>query len=338
MNPPALMLEAVGPSSTVQDLGRYGHIDQGVAPSGAFDTRLLAVANRLVGNPADAAAVEMTLRGDIYRVMADSCRCSIAGDFNVQVDGQAMPPWRTYTLQRGQVLAVGVATSGVRGYLAVEGGFNVPRVLGSHSVHVRTGIGPTGGAALRSGLLLPLHRSRASDRIDLRFDTEHLPRLASRLRVVLGPQDGHFTGSAVEEFLGGSFELTPACDRMGMHLIGPALQARAHLPLISEGVSLGSVQVLPGGRFILNMPDRQTVGGYPKIATIISADIRHLAQMRPGARLEFECVSLSRAHQLLSEERAWLAQLNRLMVPADIEQLPSEFLLSRNLISGAHRD
>ena len=334
----SLIIEDAGPASTLQDHGRLNYLAAGVSPSGAFDPLLLAVANRLVGNPIDDAAVEFALTGDTYRVDGESCRIAVAGDCLLTIDGEKADGWRSHTVTNGQTIKVGALRKGVRGYFAVAGGVDVPAVLGSRSVHTRTGVGPLNGCALRAGVKLPLIYGAAPKGLDMRFDVTALPRPRSRLRVVLGPQQHYFAGVDIERFLDGTFTLTPECDRMGYQVRGPHVPYRRDLPLISEGVALGSVQVLDQGLFILNMPDRQTVGGYPKLATIIGPDVRELAQLPPGSRVQFEAIGIERAHEEYRRHTDLLTGLDAHLVPANIEDLPSDYLLAANLVSGVYFD
>lgn len=332
----SLIVEDAGPSSTLQDHGRLGYLAAGVSPSGAFDPLLLAVANRLVGNPPDAAAVECALTGDAYRMAGESCRVAVAGDFVLSIDGEKADAWRSHTITNGQLIKVGALRKGTRGYFAVAGGFDLPMVLGSRSVHTRTGVGPLDGRALRAGTKLPLVHDAATKGIEMRFDPTGLPAPRSRLRVVLGPQHRYFTDEDIQRFLAGTFTLSSAADRMGFQVHGPEISYRRDIPLISEGVALGSIQVLDQGLFILNMPDRQTVGGYPKLATIIGPDVRELAQLQPGARVQFEAIDIELAQQEHRRHRNLLAGLDKHLVPANVEDLPSTYLLAANLVSGVY--
>jgi biotin-dependent carboxylase-like uncharacterized protein len=330
-----LEIEQAGPASILQDGGRFGFLSRGVSPAGAFDPLFHSIANTLAGNPADTAAVEFLMRGDTWRVQADSCRVAVAGDFSVQIDGEKAAPWRSFTLRRGQRIAIGPARSGARGYFAVAGGFALEPVLGSLSMHARTGIGPFGAKPFKAGTRLPLASAHAPQRaVDMRFDPRRLPPEPSRIRIVVGPQDHYFAQESIAALGSSDFELTADCDRMGFQVRGPEMAYRKDLPLISEGVALGSIQVLERGLFIVNLVDRQTVGGYPKIATVAGCDVRRFAQMRPGAKLRFDVVSVEDAQAGRSLCIDWLGQLASMLVPADPYDLDSEYMLAHNLISG----
>lgn len=334
MTRPALEVEQPGPSSTLQDAGRFGYLSRGVSPAGPFDRLLHAIANRLVGNAPGAAAVEFMIKGDVYRVQAERCRVAVTGDFDVRIDGEKAGSWRTHTLRRGQSLAIGNASRGLRGYMAVAGGFDLPAVLGSLSVHTRTRIGPLDGTALKQGSLLPLKAPHPPRGPDKRIDPKQLTGPSQRLRVVLGPQNHYFSSEATDAFLRSPFVLAAECDRMGFQIKGPDIAFRRDIPLISEGVALGSVQVLEQGLFIINLLDRQTVGGYPKIATVISTDVRMLAHLLPGSTIHFDVVDVAQAQAIHRRERAFIDQLDDAFRPANPEDLTSEQLLEDNLISG----
>lgn len=282
-----LRVAAAGPSSTLQDRGRFGYQRFGVSTAGAFDPLYLAVANALVGNPAETAGIETTLMGDTYEVMAESARIAFAGDFALQIDGQGAEAWRSHRLARGQKLKIGMAKKGARGYLAVEGGFDIAPTLGSLSTHVRTGIGGLDGGKLKKDDLLPLALAEASSRAESRFDPASLSERAATLRVVFGPQDDHFTAAGRATLLGSEYAITREADRMGYRLDGPKIEHAKGFDIVSDGMPLGAVQVPGTGTPILLLVDRQSAGGYPKIAVVIGPDVAALAQMRPGEKIRF---------------------------------------------------
>ena len=325
-----------GPASSFQDAGRFGFVSYGVAPAGPCDPLLHAIANGLVGNPADAATIEYTLRGDTYKVSASSCRIAIAGDFLIEIDGQRVDAWRAHTLYKGQTLSVLYASQGVRGYIAVAGGFALDPVLGSVSTHARSGIGPLGGGTLKSGDRVPLALSDVTPDGEMEFDRSALPALTSEVRVVLGPQVEHFSDADIDALRDGLFTVTPQSDRMGCRLDGPVINYRKDRPLISEGIALGSIQAPGEGLFIVALYDRQTVGGYPKIATAISADIREITQARQGARLRFRAIDVVEAQRHARTRKALIDSIRDHIRPVSVFDMSSERLLSLNLISGVY--
>jgi biotin-dependent carboxylase-like uncharacterized protein len=329
----ALLVVAAGPLSTPQDLGRWGHLRNGVPPAGAMDRLALAAANALVGNPPGCAAIEFTLAGDVFEADADSVRVAVAGDTVVTAAGVTMTGWRSVTLKRGERLQVGALRRGARGYVAVAGGFAFAPQLGSVAVHTRSGIG---GGALKAGDRLALAQTRAGDDPERALDPGELPYLDGPIRVLLGPQDDMFTPAGIRAFLDGEYRVSAEADRMGYRLEGPEIEHARGFNTISDAIVTGSIQV-PGTRKpIVLMVDRQTTGGYPKIATAASASLPSLAQLKPGDRLRFAAITIADARELLARQHAALARLPTLTRPVyrDPRALPSEALLAENLIAG----
>lgn len=305
----ALRVIQAGPYSTVQDAGRLGSQRFGISPAGAADPALLAIANTLVGNPRDAAAIECTLTGDAYEVAAESVRLAVAGDVTLKIDGEAAAPWRSHRLARGQKLRIGPCRKGLRFYVAVEGGIACPPVLGSRSTHVRTGIGGIEGRRLKAGDMLPLAQDAVAPGPERGFDPAGLPAAPERLRVVLGPQDDYFTAAGIKTFLESDYTVARDADRMGCRLEGPAIEHAKGHNIISDGIPLGGIQVPGNGLPIVLMQDRQTTGGYPKIACLIGPDVARLAQKRPGETVRFVALSPGEAEAAVRAEAARLAEL-----------------------------
>jgi 5-oxoprolinase (ATP-hydrolysing) subunit C len=327
----ALRVLAPGPLTTVQDGGRSGWLRFGVPPSGALDPRALAVANLLVGNRPDEGALEMTLVGGRFAAEGDRVRIAIAGaDMPLAIDGVAASRERSHTLAPGAVLRIGAAKDGARAYLAVGGGFAAAPVFGSVATHVRSGIGGLEGRALRQGDTLPL-AGTAPTGPELRLAGDAAP-VHPRLRIVPGPQDEYFTKDALAALLDGEYTITAQSDRMGMRLAGKPLAHAKGFNIVSDAIAPGSIQVPGGGQPIILLADRQTTGGYPKIATVISADLPALGQMRPGDRVRFEAVGLDAAREARRALKAWLDALPARIAP--VGALDSEMLLDANLISG----
>lgn len=296
-----------GPHTTVQDLGRPGQLRYGIPPSGPVDRPSFIIANRLVANPDNAAGLECTLMGP--RLLAQApCAVAITGaDMAVTVNGAAAPAWTTLLLLAGDVLKIGVARAGVRGYVAFSGGIDVPRALGSRATYVRGRMGGVQGRALVRDDVLPLARG-ALPRVR-RVHRDAIPDWTAEptLRVVLGPQADRFSAESIAQFLGAAYEMLPQSDRMGARLKGPRLaHARGH-DIISDGIALGSVQVPGDGQPIVLLVDRQSTGGYTKVATVCSFDIARVGQVKPGQRLRFTAIEVAEAHRLLLEADAALA-------------------------------
>lgn len=277
-----------GAFTTVQDLGRFGHRASGVPPSGAMDPRAARAANRLVGNLENLAVLELTLTGPELLFGQDAWIAITGANL-----GLSRSPFR---LPIGASLAVGRLVGGPRAWLAVDGGFDVPLVLGSRSTSPRGGFGGFEGRALRAGDVLKLGApAQPPPRVS---DESFLPARPVTLRVLDGAQAELFGGSARSRFYESSWRVSPASDRCGIRLEGPALPAAAGGELLSEGVLPGAVQVPAGGSPILLGPDGPVTGGYPKIAQVIAVDVPLLAHLAPGDSVRFSRVGLDEALRL----------------------------------------
>jgi antagonist of KipI len=299
--------------TTVQDLGRYGYQRYGVPVSGAMDLFGLRAANVLVGNPQSAAALEITLVGPRVRFLADAIVAITGADLQPQLDDRPLPGWRPFVAPEGAVLSFGHARDGLRAYLAVAGGIDVPAVLGSRSTFTRGGLGGFDGRALQAG-----DRIRTGvtglDRVEGRaFAPENIPVYGHdhAVRIVLGPQDEAFTCEGISTFLSAVYSLTPKSDRIGLRLSGPRVSHKASPDIVSDGIPFGAVQVAGDGLPMILTADRGTTGGYTKLATVISADLPRLAQALPGDRVSFREISLAEAHRALREQEAVLDEVRR---------------------------
>jgi KipI family sensor histidine kinase inhibitor len=304
---PIAHIQEPGAQTTVQDLGRPGRLRYGIPPSGPLDPHAFVLANRLVGNPDGAAALECTVQGPRFEVDAP-CAIAVTGaEMPVTVNGAEAPPWTTLHLGPGDVVKVGAARRGVRAYVAFSGGLDVPLVLGSRSTYLRGRLGGVQGRALRRGDRLRLLPAPRPPRRRVRADAVPALEAAPTIRVVLGPQDDRFTAEGIAALLGGEYEMLPQSDRMGARLRGPRITHRQGHDIISDGIALGSIQVPGDGQPIVLLVDRQSTGGYTKVATVCSFDLGRLGQVKPGQRLRFEALSLADAHRAL---RAWRAALD----------------------------
>lgn len=305
---PALTVLDPGPQTTVQDLGRAGHLRFGIPPSGPMDRVSFIVANRLVGNADSAAGLECTVMGPRFEVAAPAAIAVTGAEMPVTVNGSEAPAWTTIAVRPGDVVRVGPARAGVRGYIAFAGGIDVPLVLGSRSTYLRGRLGGLEGRALRKSDALrlfpataPAMRTLTSRPVD--FEGE------PTLRVVLGPQAHRFTDDGIATLLGHAYAMLPQSDRMGARLSGPRIAHRNGHDIISDGIALGSIQVPGDGQPIALLVDRQSTGGYTKVATICSFDIDRLGQVKPGQRVRFAAVSVGDAHVILREAEATLARI-----------------------------
>lgn len=294
-----------GPFSTVQDEGRWGYQAFGMPVAGAMDRHAYRVANLLAGNRRGAAALEMTLRGGAFRFDRD-CLAAICGaDMGATLNGRPLDNWASFRADGGDELRMDFAASGCRAYLAVQGGIDVPRVLGSRSTHARAGIGGHRGRELKAGDVLAIGTDFESAPAAQRIDPAYIPEYAAsiQLRAMPGPQDDHFTAAALGAFFSATFTISSDADRMGCRLDGPALEHAGPAEIISDALCTGSVQVPGHGRPIVLMADRQTTGGYPKIATVIGPDLARLAQGRPGDSVRFIRCTEEEALTALNAER-----------------------------------
>ena len=335
----ALKVVAPGMHTTVQDLGRYGYQASGVPVSGALDAISHRLANCIVGNDQTAATLEILFHGPTLEVMADSVRVGIAGG-GAEIELMGDPPrslggWRSVLLRREQIFRVSRLGDAACCYLAVEGGFAVERCLGSASTYARGGFGGLGGRVLQAGDLLPLARDRAAGRAE--FGLAEPPR-SSRdrpIRIVLGPQQDHFTEAALETLVRDEFVVSKQSDRMGMRLDGPTLAHRDGYNIVSDGIATGAIQVPGSGQPILLLADHQTTGGYPKIATVISADIPVVGRRRPGDSIRFNAVDVAEAERLRRQQeadfQALVASLGELKATGELD---ASRLFEANLISG----
>ena len=287
--------------TTVQDGGRFGYEHQGVPPSGPMDSIAHRIANLLVGNPANAAALEMTALGGSFAVVGGECNVCVSGRAVLLVDspGEAqreLECWRTHRLAAGSVLSVGYLEHGMRAYLAVSGGFVVPSVLGSASTLTRAHLGGIEGRQLAAGDELPIGAATAA--ADLRaFPRELIDACygTGAIGVLLGPQDDYFSAGQIAAFLGAGFKVSAQSDRMGYRLAGPAISHRRGADIVSDAIVAGSIQIPGSGQPIIALQDRQTTGGYAKIATVIAADLPRLGQYQPGQIVRFAALSVDDA-------------------------------------------
>lgn len=305
----ASVLEVIeaGHLSTIQDRGRFGYQRFGISASGPMDMVAFRLANTLVGNDETAAAIEMTLAGATLKVCADRCHMAYAGaPAPIAIDGNPVPANASFMVERGATIAVGAMRSGLRGYLAVAGGILCDPVLKSRATHTRSGIGGLDGAQLKFGQELPV-APRGNAESCWEIDLELIPPLVGPVRVLLGPQDDMFTAAGIETLLKCEYHLSAKVDRMGCQLEGPRIEHRGDFNIVSDGIVNGSIQVPGNGLPIILLADRQTTGGYAKIATVISADLRKIAQTRPGEALRFEAVDAETAEQSALKEAQDLA-------------------------------
>lgn len=319
---PSLHVVTPGLLATIQDRGRVGYQHLGVPVSGALDPVSLQAANLLVGNRPDAGAIEVACIGPTLTAEADQVRIAVAGAaacIEILPDvaapnGRSVASLQSFTLRRGETLRIGALTGATVLYVAVEGGFDIEPMLGSVSTDIRCGIGGWQGRALAAGDRLPLRQARASERGEVCLEGFAV-RPRPRVRVIKGPQLDHFADSEVAAFLDNEYTVGPSADRMGMRLTGRTIQHARGFDIPSDGIAPGSIQVPGNGQPIVLLADRQTTGGYPKIATVISADLPALARLPVGAKVSFEAVTIEAAEAARREFVAELATMPDRIVP-----------------------
>jgi len=326
----ALELRAAGPAVSLQDAGRFGLMRFGVTAAGPMDPLAFATANRAVGAPADAAAIEISLGGlEVTSVGATLPVALAGGAFDVSLDGIALPPAVRLALEPGARLRVRAGAAGAWCYLAVGGRIDVAPMLGSVATHVRSGLGGLGGRALAAGDLLPVRDPAPVEPGAAALAAPWLERPGELIRVILGPQADYFAADQIAALCDGPWTVSPRSDRMAYILDGPRLGHARGFNIVSDGIVMGAIQVPGDGQPIVLMADRQVTGGYPKIATVIGPDLGRLAQNRPSARVRFAVVTIADAVAARRAERTALQ--NGPLIQA---ALSSERLLGVNLIGG----
>lgn len=334
-----LRMISAGLGTSVQDAGRFGTQRFGIPTAGALDRVAMAAANAIVGNPPGTAVLEMLYMGATLEVVADSVRVACVGlgaELEVTEDGvtRRIGSARSVRLARDARLRVIIGKNVISCTLAIEGGIALSPVMGSLSTYARARIGGFEGRVLANGDLLAIVRAEAEERPEMALPDLDLA-VPPRIRVVLGPQDDYFTQQALASFLGGPYRITRAADRMGMRLEGATLEHAKGFNIVSDGIAPGSIQVPGDGQPIILLADRQTTGGYPKIATVASVDLPALGRVGPGSVLHFEAVSVGVAEDLRRAqariEAGWREALQPIAASVGVRE---DALYDSNLISG----
>lgn len=297
-----------GMLSTIQDGGRFGVMKYGFTQSGAMDSKAMSTANILVGNVPECAVIETTLLGITAEFTENTVIALSGGDFSAAINGTPIKRNKAYAVNAGDTLAMSYAKSGVRGYLAVSGGFDVPEVMGSRSTNLKSQIGGFFGRKLAAGDIINTFAPIITDTTGRELPEETYENSIT-LRAVLGPQDYMFTDEDINTFFSCEYKITQQADRMGIRLDGEPLKGKGSMDIVSDGIVFGSVQVPKNGMPIILAADRQTTGGYAKIATIISADRHLIAQARPGGTIKFAQVSVKEAQKIAKQEQKALKKL-----------------------------
>jgi 5-oxoprolinase (ATP-hydrolysing) subunit C len=327
-----LVVTSIGPASSVQDGGRPGSQRYGLVPSGAMDRLALAAANMLVGNAPLTAAVEIGPFGAAFTARGGAVRIALSGaSRNADIAGRAVAIDTSATLADGETLTLGFARNGSFSYLAIEGGIAGEPDFGSLAVNARAGLGSPYPRPLQSGdeLQTAPASSAPERRIELPATTE------APIRVVWGPQDDEFADDAKKLFIDSEWKISATSDRMGYRLEGPIIKHLHGHNIVSDGTVNGSIQVPGNGAPIVLMPDRGTSGGYPKIATVISADLGRFAQIPAGRGFRFKAVSMANAQAEVRKFAELLRTLPDRLRPIDNFDLNIEALQDANLAGAA---
>ena len=292
--------------TTMQDLGRFGYAHLGVSPCGAADSLSLRAGNRLVGNSDKAAVLEMTMTGGTFLFEEEADFAVTGSDFGASLDNRPVSCWTAVHADAGSQLRLGRSRGGARCYLCVSGGFETVPILGSASTDLRSGFGGFNGRALRTGDRLAIGaatgRPRMSDARELRYCVS-----GATLRVTRGPQAGYFPAEALARLAGNLYVMRDDSNRLGIRLSGEPIHGSPQATFLTEGVSLGAVQIPPDGQPIILLVDQQTTGGYPKPFNVILADLPRAGQLAPRTAVRFVEVNLATAHAALHDQEGRLA-------------------------------
>lgn len=300
-----------GMLTTVQDLGRTGYQSQGFNVAGVMDVRSFKIANLLVDNPENEPVLEFTLIGPTLEFTADTIIAITGGNFNPTINGVPAAMYTAIYMHKGDVLKFGSAETGSRGYVSFSSYLKVPNVMGSRCTNMKSSIGGFKGRKLRN-----------EDYISFRIKRRYLPFFLSHhlepdnfdhdhitLRVVMGPQDSAFTRDGIDTFLNSEYTITNEFDRMGCRLDGPFITSKNGSDIISDGICFGSIQVPSHGKPIILLADRQTTGGYAKIATVCSVDIPKLVQSKTDTKVHFKAITVQEAQRLLLAEESEMSAM-----------------------------
>ena len=293
-----------GMLTTVQDLGRTGYQSQGFSVAGVMDVRSFKIANLLLDNPENEAVLEFTLIGPTLQFTSETIIAITGGDFSPTVNGKPVPMYTALYMNRGDILKFKSARTGSRGYIAFSSYLDIPVVMGSRCTNLKSQIGGFKGRKLKD-----------EDYLGFRIKRRYLPFFLSRslepdsfekesetLRVVMGPEDDAFSKQGIETFLNNEYTVTSDFDRMGCRLDGPFIAPKESSDIISDGIAFGSIQVPSHGKPIILLVDRQTTGGYAKIATVATVDIPKLVQRKTDHKIKFEASTVQEAQKLYLEE------------------------------------
>lgn len=305
------MIEIIsaGMLSTVQDLGRFKVMKNGFTQSGVMDAYSTKIANKLCKNDINAPVIEMTMFGITAKFKGEHIFAISGGIFDVSLNNKPVRTNKAYIAKDGDVLSIKGAKQGLRCYLAVAGGFDVPLFMGSASTNLKINVGGFNGRKLKAGDILKIGKADKIKNIEKRELPENTYNNPVRVRVVLGPQDDMFSENDLMLFSKQQYTVTSDLDRMGIRLWGIALRGKEKLEIISDAITFGSIQITNSGMPIILMADHQTTGGYAKIATVISADLPKLAQVKPNDKISFEIIDIDTAEKIAIKQKKFIDKL-----------------------------
>lgn len=297
--------------TTIQDMGRYGFQETGMAVSGVMDQRSAALANILVGNDENEAVIEVTMMGPMIEFTEDTVISITGGDLGAKLNGDPFPRYEAVSVKSKDTLSFQGMFSGSRAYIAFAGGLDVPVVMGSKSTNLKSKIGGFEGRKLGTGDVIGFAAPKAAlpNMKKRKLEPEDFTARSHKLRVVMGPQDDCFTERGIQTFLSSTYTISNEYDRMGCRMEGEKIEHKDGGDIITDGISFGAVQIPSHGNPIVMMADHQTTGGYTKIANVISVDLPVLAQCMPGFKISFEKVDIEEAQRLYCEQKKQFAAL-----------------------------
>jgi len=296
------MIKVIKPGfqSTVQDRGRFGFSHYGISISGTADSISYKIGNLLVGNNCGEAAIEMTLVGGEFLFEEDAIISITGSDFQPKIENKIVPMWQTLKIKSDEIISFSNTLSGARSYICIKGGINVQQILGSRSTHLLTSLGGLNGRKLLKGDRLPIEKLTNEEIQSYKVSKQIIALLNSKniIRVTTAPQTNYFSKDVIEKFTSNKYVVSEEANRMGLRLIGKKLEREIMEEIITEGITLGAIQISNDGMPIILFVEHQTTGGYPKIANVISADMHKIGQLRPRDEINFQFVSIEQAHKL----------------------------------------
>ncbi|MGF6906021.1 biotin-dependent carboxyltransferase family protein [Fusobacterium sp. PH5-44] len=287
--------------SSVQDLGRYGYQRSGVSTTGVMDEFASRVANKLLGNDENAAVIETTMKGISFEFLNDGAFAVTGGNCETTINGTPIKLWVGYKCKKGDIVKMGICKGGLRNYIAFAGGIDVPIVMNSRTTNLKAKIGGVNGRKLVINDEIEVFPIDLKTVELKKFNEKYIPKYSKEInvRVILGQQVDEFTEKGIKTLFDGQYSITNESDRMGMRLLGEAIEHKVGADIISDGMTIGAVQVPGNGQPIIMMSDRQTTGGYTKIGNVISVDLPVLAQAMPGTKIKFVEINRKDAVELL---------------------------------------